>query len=127
MWHVGGKGGGHLCAGSPQMATNLPGFALLYFIVIRSHTTSSDGPKPASLSSSLTPAHLAFTCWSGALQGSEGLANKLNQLFELTQAWSTWPGVICGPGDFDTHAHIQKTYMTYHHIIQQSNALEHGR
>ena len=88
----GGKRRGHLCGGSPQMATNLPGFALLYNNVIRSHTTSSDGPKPTSLSSSLTPAHLAFTCRSGHSKGSEGLANKLNQLFELTQAWSTWPG-----------------------------------
>ena len=68
------------------MATNLPGFALLYFNVIRSHTTSSDGPK--------THQFVKFT-YSGsprihmlvrALQGSEGLANKLNQLFELTQA-----------------------------------------
>lgn len=28
---------------------------------------------------------------------------------------------------FDTHAYIQKTYMTYHHIIQQLNALEDRR
>ena len=80
------------------MATNLPGFDLLYFNVIRSYTTSSDGPKTHQFVKFTYSSSSRIHMLVRALQVERGFGQQASSTFRVDtsvehMAWSclwTW-------------------------------------